>query len=41
MSADVIGIISMVGLPLALFAYGVYLKNHPPNRNKTDDRSKP
>ncbi len=38
MSVDVIAIISMVGLPLALFAYGTYLRHHPPNRNKTDDR---
>ena len=38
MSVDVIAIISMVGLPLALFAYGTYLRNHPPKRNKSNDR---
>lgn len=41
MSVEVFAILSMVGLPLALFAYGVYLKNHPPDRNKTDDHPKP
>ena len=41
MSVEVFAILSMVGLPMALFAYGVYLKHHPPNRNKTDDRPKP
>ena len=41
MSVEVFAILSMVGLPMALFAYGVYLKNHPPKRKKTDGRPNP